>query len=203
MNQLLSEIKAANAANPHGWTSPEKACIIASTIIALRPKLSMEIGVYAGRGIVPMGMAHRFIGTGSVIGIDPWDSDESAKGQLNPEDERWWKSCDHESIYQVCQMEVERYALQRWIKLVRSTSDAYRMYPTPKGLGVLRIDGNHGEQALIDTERFAPAVIPGGIIFLDDLKWSGGAVSRSADWLRHNHWKELYSLDDGLVFQRL
>ena len=160
----------------------------------------MEIGVYAGKGIVSMGMAHRFINCGKVIGIDPWAENESAKGQLNPEDAKWWKGIDHESIYQLCQHEISTYQLHPWIELARTTSDAY---PAPKGLGVLRIDGNHGEQAFKDTQRFSPAVMPGGILFLDDLNWTGGAVQRASDWLHHAGWKELYPLDDGLVFQRV
>jgi hypothetical protein len=203
MNQLFSEIKSAMNGNPHGWTSPEKACTLAATIVALRPALSMEIGVYAGKGVVAMGMAHKFIAEGHVIGIDPWAGAESVKGQLKPEDANWWKGIDHESIYNLCVQEILKHNLWKWVNLVRTTSDAYPMYPAPKGLGVLRIDGNHGEQALKDTQRFAPAVVPGGVLFLDDLNWEGGAVKRASEWLHHNGWKELYPCEDGLVFQRV
>jgi len=92
-----------------------------------------------------------------------------------------------------------KFGIQNSVRLIRKRSDDFE---PPMNIGVLRVDGNHGEQVLKDIERYAPRCTVGALLFLDDLNWSGGAVVRAAATLRQSGWVEIYRIDDGLVFQK-
>lgn len=200
MINLLQEIQEANESNHHGWTTIEQAVSMACAIVSTRPQVSVEIGVYAGKGIVPMAMAHRFIGSGKVIGIDPWDPVASVEGQVHDNDKTWWSALDHEDIYRTCMSEIGKYGLSGWSEIIRKRSNDVEV---PGGIGLIRIDGNHGEQAFVDAQRFCPSVNPGGFLFLDDMGWSGGSVSKASEWLMSNGWIHIYNIGDTGVFQRV
>lgn len=200
MNNLFDRIDAALTKISHGWTSSAEAHAMAAAVLALRPALSVEIGVYAGKGLVTLGMAHKEVGRGRVVGIDPYLPYASADGQLNPEDKVFWATLDHEAIYRMCLENLGEFKLHDCVTLTRAKSCDVK---PPKDIGVLRVDGNHGEAAVSDVARYAPNVIIGGLLFLDDLNWTGGAVLRAAAKLRQDGWRELYRVDDGAVFQRV
>lgn len=200
MTHLFSDISAALKDIGDGWTSDAKAHAMAATVIAIRPAISLEIGVYAGKGLVSLALAHKAIGQGIAIGVDPWSPAESTKGQVNPQDVAFWSDTDHEHIYRKCLDMVNRWAVHDHVRIIRSRSDDYL---PPANIGLLRIDGNHGQQALADIKRYAPAVATGGILFLDDVEWAGGSVKQGYEWLKAQpQWRELYQLDDGTTFQR-
>lgn len=183
-----------------GWCVPEKACDFAAFILALRPAVSVEIGVWGGRGTLAMAMAHRFIGVGKVIAIDPWSAPASVAGQEG-ENAEWWKDQSrHDLVYQRFLSNVEHLGLQPWIDVNKVRSD---QVVEPRGVGLLVIDGNHGEQAMADVKRFTPFVNLGGVVYLDDLNWQGGAVQRAADWMTKHGFCQLFVRDQGAFFQRI
>lgn len=197
---LFDDISAALAKIGHGWTSDSEAHAMAAVILALHPEISVEIGVYAGKGLVSMGLAHREVGVGHVIGIDPYLPAASVVGQVNEADKKFWGTLDHEAIYALARDNIANFGLQNVCQIWRSKSEDVE---PPKNIGLLRIDGNHGDAVLSDVARYCPNVIPGGVLFLDDLEWSGGAVMRAAAQLRMKGWRELYRIDGGLAFQKI
>lgn len=197
---IFDQIAEAVQSIQHGWTSVTQAHMLASAIIALRPETSIEIGVFAGKGLVAMGLAHREIGKGMVYGIDPYSNEASADGQVNEADQKFWGTLDHASIYNMAVDNINKFGIQNSVRLIRKTSDNFT---PPPNIGVLRIDGNHGEQVVKDVSRYCPNVNMGGILFLDDLQWAGGAVMRAAAKLRETGWKEICRLDTGLVMQKI
>lgn len=199
MSNLFTDIDEALEHIREGWTTPKKAKHLAAAVIALQPKLSVEIGVFAGKGVVSLGLAHKYIGSGTVIGIDPFSADASAEGQVNEVDTEYWQRIDHNWIYSVCTNAISRYELNGIVHLIKEKSQS--VHP-PEQIGILRIDGNHGEAVLLDVERFAPKCLPGALLFLDDVGWTGNFVKQAADNLKISGWVELYQLEDGLVFQK-
>lgn len=198
---LFTDIETTLTAIEHGWTSIPKAQCLAAMVTAIRPEVSIEIGVFAGKGLAALALAHKSIGHGIAIGVDPYSVDASVAGQVNPADAGWWTQLDHESIYKEAIGAIERFQLQPYCRLARSRSQDFDI---PDNIGVLRIDGNHGEQALNDVERYCPKVVRGGFVMLDDIGWAGNAVSRAAVALGSNpEWRKLYDLEDAAVFQRL
>ena len=184
----------------HGWCSVVKAQALAAAVLTLRPKVSVEIGVFGGRSLLPMALAHKETGIGTIIGIDPWSNSASAQGQLNPDDLSFWSTCDHEAIYRDFTERVQLTGTGDVINIIRSRSDDVR---PPKVIDLAHLDGNHGEQALRDAKRFTPNIRVGGLCFLDDLDWSGGAVRKAEQFIQSIGFTMLYSMDTGAMYQRV
>ncbi len=182
-----------------GWCTVAKACDLAAAVFALRPSVAVEIGIFGGSSLIPIAMAMRVNAYGQVIGIDPWSAVESAKGQTGANLE-WWSALDHEAIYRGFMEAVNSEGVANQTVALRQTSDQSK---PPDVIDLLHVDGNHGEQAFRDIERFAPNVRVGGLCYLDDIGWDGGAVGRGAEWVLKNGFAKLYDRDGGAMFQRV
>jgi len=186
--------------NPLGWCPDSKAHALAAIVLSLRPATTVEIGVFGGRSFLPMAMAHKALDHGLAIGIDPWDPSASVEGQVDPANVRWWSGLNHDMVYAHFVQHLRRLGLEKVTQILRFRSDEICV---PEDIGLLHIDGNHGEQAYLDALRFAPNVRPGGFCVLDDLHWTGGAVGRAAGWLGENGFEYLYPLGSGAVYRRM
>ena len=181
------------------WCSPEKAHTLASLVIALRPALTIEVGVWMGASAVPMILAHRAIGSGRMIAVDPWSAVASVQGQVSADDVKWWSSVDHEKAYQKFITVLAEEGLSQFVEIVRATSDEYA---PPDSINLLHLDGNHGEQAIRDVQKFAPRMASGGVMVVDDYSWSGGAVRKACAALESHGWIEYAQLGTGGMWRR-
>lgn len=184
-----------------GWSTPEKNIEFASIVLAMRPEVAVEIGVYGGRSLLSIALAMEVAGRGVVHGIDPWSPRDSVEGEVKANVE-WWGELDHESIYRTCVAAVDRFGVNDYVKIQRKRSDQAEI---PDNIGLLIIDGNHGAGAPGgDVERYVPKVAVGGIIYMDDISWAGGHVHKAAARLEEEFGcKLLYSRDEGAMFQKL
>ena len=187
-----------------GWCSLEKAFTLASIVMASRPKLCVEIGVWAGKSLVPVALACREIGYGKVIAIDPWKAEASVEGQLHPADREWWSNqSHHDLIFDQFNQTLATLKLRNIVEIVRATSEEAIV---PTGIGLLSLDGNHADQAIRDVERYAPNIVPGGYLVADDLGWTGGGVGRAIEKLPAMGFQELFRQTQGdqwAVFQKV
>jgi hypothetical protein len=165
----------------HGWTTPEKARQLYELTKKIQPKTAMEIGVFGGRGTIAVALALKELGTGKVIAVDPWDAAASEQGQVDQQSAEWWSKVNHEDIYKSFIWNLKRHGVDNFVDVRRSTSDAVA---APESIELLIIDGNHGEQALVDAKKFAPVVPLGGYVLLDDLDWLGGYVRQAETFLK-------------------
>lgn len=181
------------------WCSVKKACSLAAAIVAFRPAVTLEIGVFSGASFLPMALAHQYLGHGMAIAIDPWSNQASVEGQHGA-NAKWWSECDHEAVYKSFMANRARLNLIERTVIQRCKSDDAVI---PENIGLLHIDGNHGPQAIEDVARYAPHVTPGGIVWMDDMNWEGGDVLKAADNLMKMGFIKLYDEDTGTVFQRV
>ena len=172
---------------------------MAALVLALRPALTIEVGVWQGSSIVPIALAHKAVGFGRVIAVDPWSAVASVQGQINPDDAKWWSEVDHERAYQTFVTVLAEEGLSQYVEIVRTTSDEYA---PPDNINVLHLDGNHSDQAVRDVQKFAPKMANGGIAILDDYSWSGGGVRKACAALESLGWIEMYRLGTGGVWRR-
>lgn len=182
-----------------GWAIPEKCCEFAATILSTRPLVTVELGTWMGRGAFSMALAHRCVGQGRVWVVDPWSANASAQGMDATNAEWWGKQESHEFAYQQFCTSLRTLELEAWVHVQRKTSDEADM---PDAIGLLIIDGNHGPQAVKDVERWAPAVSGGGIVYLDDVNWTGGAVATAGKRLLEMGFVPLFERDQGIFYQR-
>lgn len=200
---LFNKIEAVHT-NTQGWCSIEKAQTLASIILAARPEISLEIGVFFGRSLLPMALAHQAIGKGRIIAVDPWQATASVQGQVNPADQEYWNRQDmHELAYNTFMTRVNELGLNNVVEVQRKRSDEFE---PPEGIGLLSVDGNHGLQAVADIKRYAPKVKPGGYLVADDIHWSGHGVEQAIALLPAMGFVELYRVENTsecwAVFQR-
>lgn len=209
--ELLKLIERVTKEIDLGWNSLEQAVKLANTIMELRPKISVEIGVCAGRGLIVIALAHKEIAFGRAVGVDPWSVMASLEGEpFGDEQRKWWAAQDHEAIYESCKANIEKFGVKKFVTLFRKRSDDLRITPRNiehiaiEGIDFLRIDGNHGAAAFRDVQRYCPLVNAGGILHLDDLNWKGGASECGAlEFLEQAGWKEIDRIETGAAYQKI
>lgn len=173
-----------------GWCSKFKAGILVDLVLMLKPQNVLEIGVFGGKSLVPMGIACKANKTGTVFGIDPWAAVNSIEG-MDGENLRWWGTIDHEAIYQGLVDKVNKFNLNDQILLLRTTSENAPVLGT---IDILHVDGNHSEKAAyFDVTKWVPYVRQGGVVIMDDLNWEG--PKKAVEWL-DGHCVKLVEFND-------
>lgn len=199
ISKLFQEIETAYPSIT-GWCSLQRAEELAAMIIGLHPATTCIIGVWGGKDTIPMAMAHRALGAGKVLAIDPWSAPSSVHGQDKANSDWWGNQQMHDSVYQGFIHALALFGLNDWVEVRREPSDAVT---PPAQIDLLLVDGNHGPQAVKDVQRYAPSVPVGGIVYLDDLKWQGGAVEQAEQVLLAMGFERMFSRDTGAFFQRV
>ena len=76
MNSLFTELASwlddKRTPRLEGWCTLEKAEMLAMAAMTLRPMVAVEIGVWAGRSVLPAALVMRDTGQGTFHAIDPW-----------------------------------------------------------------------------------------------------------------------------------
>lgn len=199
MTELFQIIRQFHAPIP-GWCTEAKAVTLASIVIALRPEVSVEIGIYGGKSFFPIALAHKAINFGVAIGIDPWDTDVAIREQTCDVDREWWGNVNMAKLHGDFIRLLGDHKLDKYSKIIRKES---RLVEPPNLIGLLHVDGSHSDTALMDMMRFAPRVAKGGFLVTDDTTWTGGGVARGEDHIRKLGFVRHYILETGAVFQRL
>ncbi len=191
------------------WCDRVKAQTLAALVLGLRPTVLCEIGVWTGGSLIPMLLALRAVQAldavrGATtprrgIAIDAWSPEASCADQGSA-DRAWWGAQPHGDAKQTFLDRLARHGLTSLCEVVHAPSNEA---PVPARIDLLHLDGNHGEQAVRDVERFAPAIDTGGVLVLDDLGWTGGYVSVARTRALDLGFRELYLLGTGIVLQRV
>jgi predicted O-methyltransferase YrrM len=194
---LMSEVERVV---PEGgsWCSTEKAATLAAIVVALRPEIVVELGVWQGGSAIPIALALRHLGAGQLVAIDAWSAGASIQGQ-GEVDSKWWGETigadGHERAYQTFLDRLKKHGIgdERCAVVRRCTDEAV----VPPSIDVLHHDANHGPQAVRDIERWAPAVRVGGLLVIDDLDWPGDHVRRARKRADDLGFVELYTHHQG------
>lgn len=193
-NRKLFSLISSVTQTLDGWCSVPKAAALAALTTAMDVQTAIEIGVWAGRSLLPVAFAMQAKGTGVIKGIDPYTAAASAKDEFG-ENLEWWNNQKmHDDIKAKFWNHVKKFDVQARVILEEKKSDEV----DPKGSApydLLHIDGNHTDQAIRDAERFGPMVRLGGIIICDDLKWQGGGPLRAIDTLEDMGFVEVFRVE--------
>lgn len=185
-----------------GWGDAEKTKRMAAMVLALQPDVSMEIGVYGGRTFLGLALAHKFIGRGMAVGIDPWSNEAAVEG-YEGENRKFWENNPLDKIHDDFMALLDRLGLNNVTRIHRQRSD--EVVPQVQ-IDLLHVDGQHSEQAVRDVNRFASLVRVGGLTIMDDIAWQNGVdapVARAVIRLREMGFVQLYELGTGAVFTRI
>lgn len=204
LGQVTAEIEGAMRSNV-GWCSLEKATTLAAIIVALRPKVVVELGVWMGGSAIPMAIALRAVGSGQLVAVDAWSAAASVSGQEAEKHLKWWGATmgetGHTRAFETFLQRLKRHDIppERCVVRRQRTDEA----DVPPTIDLLHHDANHGPQVMDDIERWAPSIRVGGLLVLDDLDWVGGHVARARDRALELGFVELYPLGTGCVMQRV
>lgn len=191
------------------WCDMVKAQTLAALILAHRPALICEIGVWTGGSMIPMLLALAAVDAVEAeslrrpesrrgLAIDAWSAEASCADQ-SAANRDWWSAQSHAGARDLFAARLQRHGLAEICDVVARRSDDVE---PPNRIGLLHVDGNHGEQAVRDVERFGARVEPGGVLVMDDLGWEGGHVTRARDRAVELGFRRLYPLGTGEVLLR-
>lgn len=155
-----------------GWCTEERAKYLIDLFLETKPKLCVEIGVYAGRTFFPVASSLKFLDDGVAIGIDPWDKYEMLKSFDPVKDStnlRAWGNVDFENVYRTFLNLLKRFELENYCIILRmKSSEAASMISSE--IDFLCLDGNPSEMCSTqDVELYLPMVRPGGYVLLYDI----------------------------------
>jgi len=154
-----------------GWCSREKAVVIAESVLALRPAICVEIGVYGGRSAMPCAAALRSLGKGVLYGIESWSPRVAIENATNDLNDDWWSKVDFNTIKRDFFDFVGRNELTQFVRTIEAPSA--RVAGLFDRIDYLHIDGSHSVvNAAEDVILYAQKVRPGGIIVFDDVNWA-------------------------------
>jgi len=168
-----------------GWCSISKAQTLAAIIMVRRPTLVLELGIFAGRSLIPMALAAKAVGNVRVIGVDPWRSDASVQGQTEDHQKWWGQQILHDNAKGVFESWVAGLGLHDVVETHQMTSDDYSTLLRQEGnkYGLLHVDGNHSQQAIKDVLNFACRMNAGSFCVMDDLQWDNGGPAAAVETL--------------------
>jgi predicted O-methyltransferase YrrM len=154
-----------------GWCTREKATAIAELILADKPHICVEIGVYGGRSLIPAAAALRQNGSGRIYGIETWRADVATEHFTNEDNDAWWKNIDFHAIKTSVYRFIAEQGLASQVCLIEAPSaDAASLFSV---IDYLHIDGAHSiYNAAEDVVLYAKKVKSGGIIIMDDADWA-------------------------------
>ncbi len=185
----------------HGWTSPIKAKLLARTVYDNKLTSCLEVGVYGGASAIPVALALKALGTGTIACVDPWDPEASAMGQEEV-NAKWWRELDHNAI--LSSFKGFRYALglYEYMPIYRMTNKAYYEQLTGAYYDYLNIDANHSvEESVWDIQHFVPLVKVGGYIWQDDIHWQNR--SDAYELLKTMGVEEIATIDTGVLVRKI
>jgi hypothetical protein len=180
VDPLRAEIVDALSRTPldfGGGCSASKAFAMAALIRHLRLKTSLDIGVYRGRSLVPMALAHLRHTGGMAFGVDPYTNDAALQVDhptLRTELAQFAERTDFEALYRDVDRLRHAIGVAQHCTLVRETSAAAarRFREQGQAFGLIHIDGNHDTAPVLqDVDDYLPLLEPGGILVMDDVSW--------------------------------
>ncbi len=178
---------------PHmdGWTTEERASEMAERMLETNAKVSVDIGVFAGRSTIAMGFAARELGDSIVYGIDPWRVDSAVEGDDVEANARWWRENSNlEHMHQRTMECIWAHRLDKWVVILRAPSQYVpQLFPV---IDFLNVDGCHTEVASCrDVSLYLPRLKSGNYLTFDDTDWGStqkalGIIEECCDMVSDN-----------------
>ncbi len=152
----------------NSWCSEQKARLILEFVVAHRPEICVEVGVFTGSSALPMLAGLKYIKHGRAYLIDAWSNEEAIRG-LPKEDPNivWWASLNMPSIKDQFNKTMARWSLASYFQVLHmSSKQAISQLPQ---IDFLHLDGNFSEEgSLLDSQLYLSKVVSGGYILISN-----------------------------------
>lgn len=198
MEYLSNLINSGAYYKLEGWCSPEKALKLAEIIIDNKCKVCVELGVFAGRSLLPIAIAS---GKDSkVVGIDAWSSNASSEGVNDKVNEEWWNKIDYDKFFKYTKDLMNIHKVK--VELIRDKSvNVVNMFED-QSIDLLHQDSNHSEEVSSkEVELYWNKVKRGGFWVFDDTNWE--TTQKAQNDLKSKGYEVIYETDSWTIFKRL
>lgn len=187
---------------PEGWCGEDKARHLYELAIQSGCERSVELGVFGGRSLIPIAMAHRDAGNGFVLGIDAWTKSASLEGTNDQANNQWWDKLNYHAIYKSCTEAIDFFGLNEYCGTVRMRSLTFGVLIEDDSLTMLHQDSNHSQEiTCAEVNLFAPKIKSGGIWISDDSRWP--TVQRSIEMLNDYGFEMIGEYPNGENFYKV
>jgi len=155
-----------------GWCTIEKAKKLYDIVTESNSQLTIELGVFGGRSLLPMAYAHKHKESGYVIGVDAWNKGAALEGVNDPLNDEWWSAIDYNGIYDECAKAINKNNLFDYCSIIRMKSEQFAILCPDNSVDIIHADSNHSEEITTkEVELFLPKLKSGGIWIADDTGW--------------------------------
>lgn len=189
----------------YGWCSVAKSQRLIELVLTTKPSLCVEIGVFDGSSLFPVALALKEIGSGKIIGIDPWNLENSMEGMKGNHLD-WWRTVDHNRVCTLANNHRVNLSVTNHCEFIRKSSANAIDHFSNGSIGMLHIDGNHTTDACMrDAVLYLPKVSKDGIIVCDDLSWMDNgipSVRNMVNWLMDNGCSFLSLVGNCVILKR-
>jgi hypothetical protein len=160
-----------NVPTLHGWCTVEKAIDLYNLVLEHEAPLCVELGVFAGRSLLPIAMAAT-AKNGTAVGIDAWSKEACEQGVNDIANTEWWNNIDYDFFYNYTLKVLSDADVSNTTQLVRSKSADVASHYASKSINVLHQDSNHSEEVTVEEV----------ILWFDKVKIGGHWVFDDTDW---------------------
>lgn len=173
MNKRIREFIANHLSKMDGWCTTQKAITLCGLILEHKPKIAVELGVFAGRSLFPIAMALEQNGEGVIYGIDPWTKAAAIEGENGKENDDWWNNnVDLERIFAGFVSKYAMLGLANHCRWMRDTAEDAALTFPDGSVDFLHQDSNHSELVSCrQVDVWFPKLAPNAIWVLDDTDW--------------------------------
>jgi hypothetical protein len=189
-----------------GWSSTKQCQTLYNLVIQSKAKVSIDCGVFGGRSLFAMALAHKTLNQGKCFGIDPWSVEACLEGENPDGNDEWWaNNVDFKMIFTGVLEMLIKEDLTEYSNILRFKSE--EVCHLFNRIDVIFIDGNHSEElSCRDVANFAPLVVSGGFIMFDDIKWK--ETAKAQDLILNYGFMEIISCEDPIdgywkVYQKM
>ena len=184
-----------------GWSSVEKCQRLAQAIQDSKADISVELGIFAGRAILSMAMAHRDINKGVAHGCDPWNPIACTEGNNDPRNDEWWSNLNHYDYMQYFIQIIIKHRLLDFCQWYRIKSQTMVKLFDDKSISVMHQDANHSElTSCQEVKNWDSKIKSGGYWFMDDTNWP--STQKALGMLDDKGYKRLEEHEDWMLFQK-
>ena len=183
----------SNYTNIRGWCTVEKANKLMEIVMLCDPILSVELGVFGGKSLLPIALMSKYMNPNSkVIGIDAWAVQPCLEGTNDKTNADWWSKIDLEKIFNYTKLLMIENKVDNIVELWRDTSKNTVSKFEDNSINLLHQDSNHSEEITCEeVELYWNKVKEGGYWIFDDTNWP--TTQKAQDLLLSKGYTEHYS----------
>lgn len=156
-----------------GWCTQKKAQRIYDLTKEIKSELTVESGVFAGKSLIPLALAHKHLNIGKCISFDPLSKNASGE-YYDPTDANyiWWNAINYDDIYNKLIKNLHIFDVYNYVDFHRKKSSECINLFTDESIYVFHQDSNHSEEiSCLEIELFNSKIKKNGFWIMDDTNW--------------------------------